>query len=69
MKSREDETYVALTNCSTYVDVKECELYEIAISLGRIADILAEMNGCSVEYDDPTKNVDRAERKDSSVYE
>ncbi len=54
MKSREDETYVALTN-GCYGDIKERELYEIAISLGRIADMLAEMNKYIVDYDDMAK--------------
>ena len=57
MKSREDETYVALTN-GYYGDIKERELYEISMSLARIADMLAEMNGYIVEYDDT------AERKE-----
>ena len=54
MKSREDETYVALTN-GCYGDIKERELHEIAMSLGRIADMLAEMNGFPVDYDDLQK--------------
>ena len=54
MKSREDETYVVLTN-ACYGDRKELELYEIAMSLGRIADMLAEMNGFPVDYDDLQK--------------
>ena len=58
MKSREDETYAALINRFKYgvgVDFKECELYEIAMSLGRIADMLAEMNKYIVDYDDTEK--------------
>ena len=58
MKSREDETYAALINRLKYgfcVDLKECELYEIAMSLGRIADMLAEMNKYIVDYDDTEK--------------
>ena len=55
MKSREDETYVVKNAC--YGDRKELELYEIAISLGRIADMLAEMNRYIVDYDN------RAERE------
>lgn len=51
MKSREDETYAALIN-GFCVDFKERELYEIAMSLGRIADMLAEMNGYIIDYDD-----------------
>ena len=54
MKSREDETYVALTT-NKYGDIKEICLYEIAMSLGRIADMLAEQNGYIVVYDDPQK--------------
>lgn len=50
MKSREDETYVALTN-GFWGDMKERELYECAMSLGRIADMLSEMNGYIVDYD------------------
>lgn len=53
-KSREGETYVALTN-ECYGDIKERELYEIAMSLGRIADMLSEMNGFPVDYDDLKK--------------
>lgn len=58
MKSREDETYVALTNTlinGFCIDIKERELYEIAMSLGRIADMLAEMNKYIVDYDDMTE--------------
>ena len=51
MKSREDETYIALRN--DYISsTKERELYEIAMSLGRIADMLAEMNRYLIDYDD-----------------
>lgn len=67
MKSREYETYVVLTN-ACYGDRKERELYEIAMSLGRIADMLAEMNGFPVDYDDlqkGKKNVVYAHKKDS----
>ena len=52
MKSREDETYVALSDYCRYGDVKDRELCEIAMSLGRIADMLAEMNRYIVDYDD-----------------
>ena len=54
MKSREDETYSALIN-GICCDLKERELYEIAMSLGRIADMLAEMNRYIVDYDDMSK--------------
>ena len=51
MKSREDETYIALRN--DYISsTKERELYEIAMSLSRIADMLAEMNRYLIDYDD-----------------
>lgn len=49
MKSREDETYVNLTH-NEYVN-SDTILYEIAMSLGRIADMLAELNKYVVEYD------------------
>ena len=52
MRSREDETYVALNVFYRYGDSKERELCEIAMSLGRIADMLAEMNRYIVDYDD-----------------
>ena len=52
MDSREDETYVALKDFYRYGDSKERELCEIAMSLGRIADMLAEMNRYIVDYDD-----------------
>ena len=52
MKSREDETYVALNELWRCGNLKERELYEIAMSLGRIADMLAEMNRYIVDYDD-----------------
>ena len=52
MKSREDETYVALRDFYRYGDSKERELCEIAMSLGRIADMLSEMNRYIVDYDD-----------------
>lgn len=52
MKSREDETYIALRDYCGYGDLKARELYEIAMSLGRIADMLAEMNRYIVDYDD-----------------
>jgi hypothetical protein len=51
MKSREDETYVALNELWRCGNLKERELYEIAMSLGRIADMLAEMNRYIVDYD------------------
>lgn len=52
MSSREDETYIALVN-EMYVDTDTNRiLREIAISLGRIADMLAEQNGYIVEYDE-----------------
>lgn len=49
IRSREDETYSILTNCD-YVNT-DMILYEIAMSLGRIADMLTEANGYIVEYD------------------
>ena len=52
MKSREDETYAALSEYCRYGDLKELELCEIAMSLGRIADMLSEMNRYIVDYDD-----------------
>ena len=52
MKSREDETYVALNELWRCGSLKERELYEIAMSLGRIADMLAEMNRYIVDYDE-----------------
>jgi hypothetical protein len=52
MKSREDETYVALNELWRCGNLKERELYEIAMSLGRIADMLAEMNRYIVDYDE-----------------
>ena len=52
MSSREDETYIALVN-EMYVETDTDRiLREIAISLGRIADMLAEQNGYIVEYDE-----------------
>ena len=52
MASREDETYIALFN-EMYVDTDTNRiLREIAISLGRIADMLAELNGYHIEYDE-----------------
>lgn len=48
--SREDETYSALISCD-YDFITNRTLYEIAISLGRIADMLTEANGYKVEYD------------------
>ena len=52
MRSREDETYIALNEYCCYGDLRDRELYEIAISLGRIADMLAEMNKYIIDYDD-----------------
>ena len=49
MKSREDETYIALNEYRRY---EGRELYEIAMSLGRIADMLTEMNRYVVNYND-----------------
>ena len=57
MRSREDETYITLNEYNCYNDLKDLELYEIAISLGRIADMLAEMNRYVVNYDDRKKEV------------
>lgn len=48
-KSREDETRRATAKAGyPYVDVN---LQQIALSLGRIADMLAEMNGYIIQYD------------------
>ena len=54
--SREDETYNALTS-GDYVNTDSI-LYEIAKSVGRIADMLAEANGYKVEYDSDTEDGD-----------
>ena len=56
VSSREDETYSALTS-GDYVNT-DTILYEIAKSVGRIADILAETNGYKVEYDSDTEDGD-----------
>ena len=56
VRSREDETYSALTNYS-YVNT-DTILYEIATSLGRIADMLTEANGHKVEYDSENESGD-----------
>ena len=51
MDSREDETYFALTN--EYGDARnDRALFEIAISIGMIVDILAEMKRYIVGNDD-----------------
>lgn len=47
MISREDQTWTNVVNLGC---AGETSLFEIAISLGRIADMLAEMNGYIVEY-------------------
>lgn len=47
MISREDQTW---TNVMNRGCAGETSLFEIATSLGRIADMLAEMNGYIVEY-------------------
>ena len=52
MKSREDGTYIALSDFYRYGDSRDRELCEIAMSLGRIADMLAEMNRYIIDYDD-----------------
>ena len=54
--SREDGTYIALTR-GEYVNTDSI-LYEIAKSVGRIADMLAEANGYKVEYDSDTEDGD-----------
>ena len=54
--SREDETYFALTS-GDYVNT-DTILFEIAKSVGRIADMLAEANGYKVEYDSETEDGD-----------
>lgn len=46
MHSREDESYVVIRDGNANV------LKDIAISLGRIADMLAEMNHYIIEYDE-----------------
>ena len=56
MHSREDETYVSLMN-NQGVAFESAILYEIATSLGRIADMLAEKNGYIIEYDDQSREV------------
>lgn len=57
MRSREDETYVALVN-NIFGDIKGRCLFEIARSLGRIADMLAEQNGYLIDYDDPQEKTE-----------
>ena len=52
MTSREDETYIALFNEMNVDTDTNRILREIAISLGRIADMLAELNGYHIEYDE-----------------
>ena len=52
MKSREDETwtkYEQNSYCGDYL------LAQIALSLGRIADMLAEMNRYIIQYDKERK--------------
>lgn len=49
VRSQEDETYTAVMSCG-YLNT-DTILYEIAMSLGRIADMLTEANGHKVEYD------------------
>lgn len=56
VRSREDETYSALINYD-YVNT-DTILYEIATSLGRIADMLTEANGYKVEYDSENESGD-----------
>lgn len=56
VRSREDETYSALIN-NNYANIYTI-LYEIATSLGRIADILTEANGHKVEYDSENESGD-----------
>jgi hypothetical protein len=56
VRSREDETYSDLTS-SNYVNT-DTILYEIATSLGRIADMLIEANGHKVEYDSENESGD-----------
>lgn len=52
IRSREDETYSAFSTLASYGHANtDTILYEIAISLGRIADMLTEANGYIVEYD------------------
>ena len=51
MKSREEETDAALAN-EFGDDRMDRELYEIAISLGMIVDMLAEMKRYIVDCDD-----------------
>ena len=51
MKSREDETFENLTNNHTGYGTNSI-LFEIAMSLGRIADMLAEHNGYVVDYEE-----------------
>lgn len=48
MISKEDETYILIRNYGA----EAMALRQIAESLGRIADMLAEMNGYTVEYGD-----------------
>ena len=56
IRNREDETYSVLTSCD-YVNT-DTILYEIAKSLGRIADMLTEANGYKVEYDSENEGGD-----------
>lgn len=51
MRSREDETYISLVNNQPVMTAESIQ-FEIATSLGRIADMLAEMNGYVIDYDE-----------------
>ena len=64
MKSREDETYIALKDYYHYGDSRDRELCEIAMSLGRIADMLAEMNRYIIDYDDGKRQLEAGHDSD-----
>ena len=61
MISREDQTWTNIVNNG---GAGQPILFEIAISLGRIADMLAEMNGYLVEYGERPRAEEALERKE-----
>lgn len=63
MISREDQTWTNIVNNGCVGDT-QTTLFEIALSLGRIADMLAEMNGYHVEYGEQPRTSEALERKE-----
>ena len=63
MRSREDDARV---NANIYGE--DTIIEDIAISFGRIADMLSEMNGYIVDYDDGQKKIEALPKRETGKW-